>query len=1031
VPEAVTKESLTAAINLADSTKLLFVVSSANEVPLGEKFVTGDAYNALQTVIERAELVRDDSAATQTAVNMARDALLQAIKDFQTSISLGTNPDLGVTDKSVLLETINKARDAKVNVFTSPTTSTGTYWVTQAVSSTFDDAIAAASSVAMTPRSTQTQVDAKVETLEKAITTFEQARASPVTVNFTDIAAPPVENGTSRRLDLQFSANIIDLSSSDITLRENNVDVNYLKSGQVTQGSVAGTYSQTIQGLTAGKTITVSVTKPGYVISEELTVTLSYATLVNFMNVTPYSSGGTTTSALNIQFDRTITDLVANDIFIEDATSGLEIGNVDKGAAFDSTGGGIYKLSVKPNGNTAVTVRPVKTGVVFVPASINVNLDYAANASFNSAFTTELNGTTTSITLAFSKNIDGLDASHITLVDEALGNAAKNGALIAKDTGVGLYELPITTSRAGALRVMVAKSGTNFTVSEQIVTLAKANEANVSVSAVSAASGKTESILLYFTNSGGSGISIDGITENEITITGPDGILKGVLTEGPVEDGYYTLPISGFASSGSATVSIAKSGWNFNIAAPSVSITYSTSASFYLASPVNNENGITTKLALYLSQDITGLNEAGISIVKKQGSGTIEINSFAHISLGLYEIGVSGFDETTAVTVTIGAIGSYYFTNSSCDATLSYPIRISIAPNRGILGSPFTAGNSVYSVILPTQSITVEFTASANPSGADVSYATGASGGEYTDAKPQVTLDATTNSIVFRVKASLSGGVEQIFGPYTFNLIPFCIVSGLAYEVFSDADYEGIKFTGGNGTVAFSMTKTIDFLVVGGGGGGGSGWSSDSGGGGGAGGYVDKTNFTAIANVYTLTVGSGGNGGAGLSSAGLGNRGAAGTASVFWLAAQGVTDGLSNYGARATGGGIGAKGGYGAANSDSGCIGGNGGSGGGGGAGWGDEFGIGGTKTGGTVIGYNGANGTGGAGGKGGGAGGDSTDNSKGLSNSITGSPYMYSKGGAGQGGANGVNYGDGGGGCANGAAGKGAGGVVIIRWAK
>jgi hypothetical protein len=667
-----------------------------------------------------------------------------------------------------------------------------------------------------------------------------------------------------------------------------------------------------------------------------------------------------------------------------------------------------------------------------------VDLNYAASASFNSALTTEDNGTTTLITLAFSKDIDGgLTGGTITITGEG-GNATKKvpdtTPLEKKPNSVGLYELPVNTTGAGLVRLDVYKDGTDFTLSSQTVIVSKALEAELSLSPVTGASGTTD-IQFYFTRDE-IGINIPNITQNEIEITGtPVGILKGTLIEGPGGPGNYTLPISGFGTSGTATINVVKSGWNFTIPQPEVVITYSASFDFYLASPVNNENGITTRLALYFSNDITypDITANDISIVKTQGGTPITKGTdLYHLGVGLYEITVSGFDETTAVTVTIGNIGSHSFVHSERNVTLSRPIIISIAPNRGILSYPFSAANQIYNVISPTQSSTVAFSASADPSRAAVSYALGASGGDFTNTPPQVTLNATTNSIVFRVKARLSDDVEQIFGPYTFNMIPFCIVSGLAYEIFSEADYEGIKFTGGNGTVRFSMPKAIDFLVVGGGGGGGSGWDPDSGGGGGAGGYVYKANFAASADVYTLTVGSGGNGGAAVGTAGFGNRGGVGSASVFWLTSQTtVTDGLSNYGARAPSGGVGGKGGYGNAGADDYCKGGNGGSGGGGGAGWGDSFAVAGTKTGETVIGYNGANGTAGAGGKGGGAGGDSTDNSKGLSNSITGSPYLYSKGGVGQGGGNGVNYGDGGGGIASGAAGKGAGGVVIIRWAK
>jgi hypothetical protein len=359
----------------------------------------------------------------------------------------------------------------------------------------------------MTPLSTQGEVDGATTTLNGAITTFKNLRNEPTPVVFNGVTAT-VADGTSVSMELSFSPNIADLATGNITLSEGDTNRDNLKSGEVAQSE--GIYSQALQGITATKTITVSVLKAGYVITPKNTaatqVTLSYAANVSF-NLSTYPSTGATT-AVDLQFGQAIANLSANDIYIEDE-AGQPV-SVIKGTAFDDSGteGSTYRLPISGSVDTTVTVRPNKAGYHFNPESIEVNLDYAANAAFNSASTTELNGTTTSITLAFSKDIDGgLFGADITLETEggeATKSIADNAALTKKSGSVGVYELPVNTTNAGDLRVTVAKSGTEFTISERVVTLQKASTANVSLSEVHDVSGTTKSITLYFT-SGGSG----------------------------------------------------------------------------------------------------------------------------------------------------------------------------------------------------------------------------------------------------------------------------------------------------------------------------------------------------------------------------------------------------------------------------------------------------------------------------------------------------------------------------------------------
>jgi len=75
--------------------------------------------------------------------------------------------------------------------------------------------------------------------------------------------------------------------------------------------------------------------------------------------------------------------------------------------------------------------------------------------------------------------------------------------------------------------------------------------------------------------------------------------------------------------------------------------------------------------------------------------------------------------------------------------------------------------------------------------------------------------------------------------------------------VSTDGDYKVHKFlTTGTFTVTTAGTEDVEYMIVAGGGGGG-GWA---GGGGGGGGYRTATDFTVVAQEYTITVGAGGSG---------------------------------------------------------------------------------------------------------------------------------------------------------------------------
>jgi hypothetical protein len=676
--DTVDKDVLASAISVANTVRSgILVAGSEDEVPSGAKFVTQAEMDALNAMIAAAEAVKLDEKATQTGVNTAKDALLQAISDFQKNIKNGANTGLSTANPTALLTKIAEANAAKAPVAASPTTTSNAPWVAPDVLAAFNIAISDAGIVAMNPASTQKQADDAAAALEAAINTFTAAFKTPRPANFSAVT-PHAVNGTTVRLDFTFSADINgwtssgdgDLASACITLSESGIDRDGFKSGGLVKGG-AGEYGQALQGISSTKTITVTVRKPGYAITpESRDVTLSYAEPASF-NVSVFP-GNATTTAIELQFDKAITNFSANDVYLDNA------GSVTKGAAFNPAGGtdGIYKLPLNDVSDRIITVRPEKAGYSFVPPAIDVNLDYLATATFNSAFTTETDGTTSSITLAFSKDIPGLNETHITLAStNGSGASAAKGALSKKPAGTGVYELPVTTLGAGELLITVTKDAIDISSSEpRIVTLSKAAEAALAdVTAVPGATPVTAALSLYFTD-GTNPVSIDGLTENEITLSGLPGILKGTLVQG-ASTGYYTLPISGFTSGGAVTVGVNKLGWRFAGSPRDVAVSYSALVNFYLVSPVNNDVGLTTKIALYFSQDVYGLSPADVTIVKKAGNAPFDSikGSLAQTSLGVYELGVAGFNEDTEIRVSVTK-PDHYITPASRELTIKHPV---------------------------------------------------------------------------------------------------------------------------------------------------------------------------------------------------------------------------------------------------------------------------------------------------------------------------------------------------------------------
>jgi hypothetical protein len=147
----VNKTALNTAIGEADAAKSgVAIETAAANVPLGIKWVTQAEMNALTDAISAAEVVKNNTAATQTEVDSAVTTLGNAVTTFNNAKKTGTNADLIVADKTALNAAIVQAKDARNSVAISvdgTDKAPGTKWVTQDVLDTFNAAITAAETV--------------------------------------------------------------------------------------------------------------------------------------------------------------------------------------------------------------------------------------------------------------------------------------------------------------------------------------------------------------------------------------------------------------------------------------------------------------------------------------------------------------------------------------------------------------------------------------------------------------------------------------------------------------------------------------------------------------------------------------------------------------------------------------------------------------------------------------------------------------------------------------------------------------------
>jgi hypothetical protein len=174
------KAALNTAITEANTAKSgVSVDTSAENVPVGSKWVTQAELTALTDAITTAEEVNTKANATQTEVDNAATALDNAVTIFNAAKKDGTKTGGEDADKAALETAITEANTAKsgVSVDTSAeNVLVGSKWVTQAEMTALTDAITTAEGVNTKANATQTEVDNAVTALDGAVSTFNAAK---------------------------------------------------------------------------------------------------------------------------------------------------------------------------------------------------------------------------------------------------------------------------------------------------------------------------------------------------------------------------------------------------------------------------------------------------------------------------------------------------------------------------------------------------------------------------------------------------------------------------------------------------------------------------------------------------------------------------------------------------------------------------------------------------------------------------------------------------------------------------------------
>jgi len=492
---------------------------------------------------------------------------------------------------------------------------------------------------------------------------------------------------TTAQLMLTFSQPIPELSAADINLS----GVSGVNKGETLNGT-GPTYTLPISGITAGGELGIAVAKKGYTISgspKTVTIFNFNITQVAFTGVTQDGNEMATTKKLTLTFDKDIVGLNADDITFNPGQTGAVKGNLSKKET------GIYELAVSginASGSVTVTIAD-KQGYTITPTSKSVNIYYYSTSQpVQVAFTGLTHDgnditTTTKLTLAFNKDIDGLNTDDITL------NPGQTGAVkgnLSKKEG-GIYELAVSGIKAsGSVTVTIAdKQGYTISPKSKSVDIYYYSLSQPATFTGLTANGSvttatTTKLTLTFNK------DIDGLIRDNITLNaGQTGANKGDLSK--TGTGTYELAVSGISASGSVTLTISKTGYTITPSSREVNVYFKSSgggdvpftsipdmAAWLAAQPANTaDKPYSVKLnvaALGGSAFTSG--SAGAALMAnntKYVSLDLSGSTFTSIAESSFSVGDSGFTNLTNITIpkSVTSIGDVAFGNCTSLASVT------------------------------------------------------------------------------------------------------------------------------------------------------------------------------------------------------------------------------------------------------------------------------------------------------------------------------------------------------------------------
>ena len=447
---------------------------------------------------------------------------------------------------------------------------------------------------------------------------------------------------TTTELILSFTDVITGLSAADITLSG--------VSG-VSKGTLSGSgtvYYLPISGFTSSDTLTVTISKQGYIINPlSTTVDIFYPSL----------GGGNSSLIAEWHNSQENADSYSWQTPVYRFTADGDFYHNGESYYYSATNNNITILPYY--GTADYSINGTKLTLSNVTGNILMAGDYykkRESASFNSV---TANGsvaqTTTQLTLTFDKPILGLTANDITL--SGVSGVSK-GTLSSSGTD---YTLPISGfTSGGTLSVAVENSAYAINGSPKTVSIFYVGEVTFTgLTANGSSTQTTTQLTLTFDN------PIPGLSAADITLSGVSGVSKGTLSgSGPT----YTLGISGVTAGGTLNVAVAKSGYSISGSLKTVTIYYTppTAVTFSSLTANGSSSQTTTQLTLTFSEAITGLSAADITL-----SGVSGVSKGTLSGSGpTYTLGISGFSSGGTLTVAVSKSG--YTINSSRTVTIYY-----------------------------------------------------------------------------------------------------------------------------------------------------------------------------------------------------------------------------------------------------------------------------------------------------------------------------------------------------------------------